>query len=156
MRRIIAVATVLAALGICAGCGTPESGLKSRAAAYYNFMVGLAPEKDYSSFLSPAYRKLLSKQSLKQLNAHPSGKQEANKRYKPASSKHIAVTIAGRFAYSNIGAELGQSFASVGPSRWVRVGSGWYLYSSSSTEQKAYGSFPNSLSPPAPPATSTK
>jgi hypothetical protein len=152
MRRIIAVVALLAALGLCTGCTAPEGGLKSRAADYYNFMVGLAPGKSYSSFLSPAYRKLITKQALKQLNALASAKQEANKRYKPASAKHIAVTIDGRFAYSTIGPELGQSFASVGPVRWVRIGAGWYVYSSSSTEQHAYGSFPNSLSPPTPPA----
>lgn len=156
MRRIIAVVAMLTALALCAGCGATEGGLKNRAAAYYNFMVGLAPGTDYSSFLSPAYRKLFAKPALKKLNAQPSAKQEANKRYKPVSAKHIAVTIEGRFAYSSIGSEMGQSFASVGPIRWVRVGAGWYIYSSSSAEQKAYGDFPNSLSPSAPPAVNGK
>lgn len=156
MRRIIAVGLVFAALLLCAGCGSPESALKNRAANYYNYMVGLAPGTDYSSFFSPAYRKTFTKQVLKKLNQKPGTKQESNKRYKPASARHIAVVVDGRFAYTNIGTELGQSFASVGPVRWVRVGSGWYLYAFSTVEKKAYGDFPNSLSPPAPPVISGK
>jgi hypothetical protein len=155
-RRIITIGVALAVLVLCAGCGSTEGALKSRAAAYYNYMVGLAPGTNYSSFFSPAYRKTFTKQVLKKLNTRPGTKPEANKRYKPASARHIAVVINGRFAYTNIGMELGQSFASVGPARWVRVGSGWYLYSFSTAEKKAYGDFPNSLSPPAPPVAAAK
>lgn len=147
---------VLAVLLLCSGCGNAESGLKNRAAEYYNYMVGQAPRTPYTSFLSPAYRKTFSKQVLEKLNTQRGSKPEVNKRYKPAEARHIAVVIDGRFAYSNIGADLGQSFASVGPVRWVRVGSSWYLYAFSTAEKKAYGDFPNSLSPPAPPAVAPK
>lgn len=149
--RLVTLACALLLL-LLAGCAGAESGLKKRAAQYYNYMVGLSPRTQFASFLSPAYRKSFAKETLKKMNGRPGGTQQANQRYEHVSPSHISVVIEGRFAYSNISNELGQAFGSIGPARWVRVGAKWYLYSSSGAEQKAYGSFPSGVSPPAPPA----
>lgn len=153
--RIAAVAAALALLCCMSGCANSESGLKKRAAEYYSYMLGLTPKLSYSSFLTPAYRKTFTKAGLKELNAKLAVA-EANKRYKPAQAKHVAVLIKGRFGYSNIGNELGQSYADIGPVRWVRVGSRWYVHMSTNAELSAYGPFPSDVSPPAPPLPEAK
>jgi hypothetical protein len=149
--KIITLSCAIVLLTVLAGCAGAESGLKHRAAQYYSYMVGLSPGTQYSSFFSPAYRKTFKKATLKKLNAEMSMSEEANTRYKPVQAKHISVLIEGRFAYSSVSSELGQAYGSVGPVRWVRVGSRWYLYSSSGAEASAYGSFPSGIAPPAPP-----
>ncbi len=146
---------LLALLCGAGGCANSESSLKQRGAEYYSYMLGLAPRTTYSSFLSPAYRKSFTKTGLKELDAQL-GVAQASERFKPAQPKHVAVAINGRYGYSNIGGELGQAYAVIGPVRWVRVSLKWYLYLGSKNEQAAYGPFPTDASPPAPPAPGAK
>jgi hypothetical protein len=155
MLRITIVALLLTLMCGAGGCANNEAGLRKRAAEYYSYMLGLSPRTEYSSFLSPAYRKSFTKTGLQQLNTEL-GAAQASTRYKPAQAKHVAVALKGRFGYSNIGNELGQAYASIGPVRWLRVGSKWYLYLSSKAERDAYGPFPSDASPPAPPVPEAK
>jgi hypothetical protein len=129
------------------GCSA-EGALRSRAAAYYNFMVGVSPRQRYSSFLSPACRATYTKKALRQLDDKLSGENTPDARYKPVRPAQIRVARDGRYAITTASAEAGQAFANVGAIRWVRVAGKWYKYGSSKAETDAYGSFPVSLAPP--------
>jgi hypothetical protein len=133
------------------GCSLFGGDLKGRAAAYYNFMVGLSPKTKYSSFLSPAYRHTFTSAHLRRLDKAISPGEKPIQRYSPARTKDIAVAQMGQYAFTTVNPELGRAFESVGPARWVNVGGRWYRYTGSEAEVNAYGKFPVALSPPAPP-----
>lgn len=136
-----------AALALLGGCST-EGALRSRAAAYYNFMVGVSPSRRFSSFYSPAWRAAFTKNALKQLDEKLSGENSPDARYKPIRLAQIRVARDGRYAITVASAEAGQAFANVGAVRWVRVVGKWYKYGSTKAEADAYGSFPVNLAPP--------
>ena len=152
MRRLaVAALAACTALLLAGGCGLIGGSLKGRAAAYYNYMVGLSPKARYSSFLSPVYRRTFSSADLHRLDKAISPGTKPTTRYTPARTKDIAVARMGQFAFTTINPELGRAFEGVGPARWVNVGGRWYLYTGSEAEVNAYGKFPMALSPPAPP-----
>jgi len=132
-----------------AGC-SPTSGLKARAAAYYSFMAGLTPKVAYSSFMSPAYRKTFQRSDLDQLNKTYARAKTASDRYKRCKPADVSVTLESRFAITVANPELGDAYRNLLPIRWVRVGSGWYLYSGSKSELEEYGEFPGGIAPPRP------
>ena len=75
------------ALGLaCTGCNKSlissraTAGLQNTAADYYNFRLGNLDGREYSSFLSPAYRGSFSKDKLTELNAGNAPARSANNR----------------------------------------------------------------------------
>jgi hypothetical protein len=151
----------LAALLICTaalvqGCGMGAGGLSTRAAAYYNFMTGASSVGKASAFMSPAQRRALGKESVMQANQVLDPSMMPPSRYTPAAGKDVAVASKGRFAFTMVRPELGNAFSQLDPVRWVRVGMKWYLFTGSTAETAAYGSFPPDLAPPAPPAVKTE
>jgi hypothetical protein len=141
----------LALLVLAAGCSLLPQRLETRAAQYYNYMAGHAPQTDYSSFLSPAYRRMFKREDLKKLNAAMGVSKQANTRYPKAGAEDIAIVLKQQFAFSVVRPELGDAFASQAPVRWVKTGNRWYLYTGSDAEVKRYGPFPGELGPPEPP-----
>jgi hypothetical protein len=142
------------ALALCTACGLLPQRLETRAAQYYNFMAGQAPQTKYSSFLSPAYRGVFKREDLKALDKARGVASQASVRYPKATSQDVAVSFDPQhkhFAYSVVRPQLGDAFAMQPPVKWVRAGNRWYLYTGSDAEIKRYGPFPPQLGPPEPP-----
>jgi hypothetical protein len=144
-------------LGLSAGCGGGQGSLEGRAASYYNYMAGRTPETDYSSFLSPAYRRQFKRDALRQMNQALSHGTKASTRYPEIKAANIAVSVfhdkqtRHDYGYSVVDPLLGDAYANLQPVRWVRDGLRWYVYMGSEQEMKRYGAFPGGFGPPAPP-----
>jgi len=157
VSQLAALLLLAVALGAVAGCGSGERGLEQRAASYYNFMAGRSPQTDYSSFLSPAYRRQFKRDALKQLNKTLSHSTKPSTRYPEVQTANIAVSVfhdkpsKHDYGYSVVDPKLGDAYASLQPVRWVRDGMRWYVYMGSEEEMKRYGAFPGGFGPPAPP-----
>lgn len=139
----------LIALILIAGC-SHGSALQSRAAAYYNFMAGHAPNRSYAGFLSPAYRKQFSQESLQELEEAMQRPTSANRRRGIAAAADIQVTLEDRFAFTVANPARERAFRDMPPLRWVKVGRQWYLYLGANVEESSYGQFPPALKPPEP------
>lgn len=138
-------------LSLC-GCGAISGltgGLPGRAAQYYNYLIGRYPQQAYSSYLSPAYKKAFTRDDLRRLDESHRKGDKPNLRYPVAKSDDVLVERQGNFAYSVVDPELGDAYAVLQAQRWVRSGSGWYVYTGSAAEIQAYGPFPTELAPPA-------
>jgi hypothetical protein len=146
-RLLVLLLACLVAAGASA-CGGGERGLKGRASAYYELMVGRKPDLRYSSFLSPEYVKAFDKAALRQLDDSARVSKQANERYPACRPGDVLTNISDRFAYTRPEPDLGDAYKSMGSTRWVRVGQRWYLYMGSGAETKEYGPFPLEVSPP--------
>jgi hypothetical protein len=132
---------------LLAGCSA-QGRLAGRAADYYSFLAGHSPRGKISSFYSPAYRKLLGADGVKQHNAAIKSTPEEARRYPKAGSRDVATRIEGRFALTVANPGLGDVYANQRGTKWVKVGMGWYLFLGSDAERQAYGEFPVGLAPP--------
>lgn len=140
---------IIFALLLIAGC-SHGSALQSRAAAYYNFMAGHAPNRSYIDFLSPAYREQFNQESLKELEAAMQRPTTANRRRGVATAADILVTLEDRFAFTVADPAKERAFRDMPPLRWVKVGRQWYLYLGANVEESSYGQFPPALKSPEP------
>ena len=132
-----------------AGCGLIGGSLEDRAADYYNFMVGNTPNVKYSSFISPAYRGVFTREALKEYNDKMGRGDKVLGRHGEATAADVTVRQNDKFAITVIDPETGRAFANLEPARWVKAGSKWYLYFGSDAEISRYGPFPEGLQPPA-------
>ncbi|MCB1220242.1 MAG: hypothetical protein H7A35_14020 [Planctomycetales bacterium] len=141
----------LAALLMLAGCNRSvvssraTAGLQKTAAEYYNFSVGNLQGRDYSSFLSPAYRNSFTKDNLDALNAGNAPARSSNNRIEKVKAEDVVANLEGNFAMTDVPPSLGFAFESMEPLRWVKAGSRWYLYLGSDAEVGEYGYFPVSI-----------
>jgi hypothetical protein len=118
-------------------------------------MLGHGRDVKYSSFLSPAYRDSFTKDGLANLNSTMRRGNIQGGRIPPVQPGDINVYREANFFVTTIKPEAGEGYGGISLARWVKVGSGWYLYSGSESEIEAYGHFPDSLlaeasAPPAP------
>lgn len=158
VNRILRTIPALALLVLlCTGCnnglvgGSATSGLQKTAAEYYNFRVGNLQGREYSSFLSPAYRNSFSKEGLEVLNKGNAAARASNSRIEKVTADDVAVSTEASFAMTDVPASLGFAFQSMEPQRWVRTGGRWYLYLGSDREVSEYGYFPVSIPYPVVP-----
>ena len=128
--------------------GGATAGLQKSAADYYNFRVGNLPGRDYSGFLSPAYRASFNKDDLAALNRGNAPGKSTNKRIETVKAANVVVSVDTNFAMTDVSPQLGFAFESMDPLRWVRVGSRWFLYMGSDHEVSEYGYFPVSIAFP--------
>ncbi|MCB1218778.1 hypothetical protein KDL44_15440 [bacterium] len=140
------------ALGLaCTGCNKSlissraTAGLQNTAADYYNFRLGNLDGREYSSFLSPAYRGSFSKDKLTELNAGNAPARSANNRVEKVESADVLVSTEANFAMTDVSPALGYAFGSMEPLRWVKAGNRWFLYLGSDREVSEYGYFPVSI-----------
>jgi hypothetical protein len=153
--RFIIVVAVLCGLCSCRNgfiTSTSTAGLQKTAADYYNFRVGQQPGREYSDFLSPAYRASFSKEDLAVLNKGNASAKPNTKRIEKISSSDVVVSIEASFAMTDVPPRLGFAFESMQAQRWVKVGSRWFLYMGSDKEVSEYGYFPVGIAFPQIPA----
>jgi hypothetical protein len=137
--------SVILLVVLLAGCGLFGGGLASRAANYYAYMLGHGKDVKYSSFLSPAYRESFSKDGLANLNGTMRRGNIRGGRIPPVKPRDINVFREANFYVTTVKPEAGEGYDGISVTRWIKVGSGWYLYSGSEAEIEAYGHFPDSL-----------
>ncbi len=132
---------------LLAGCSA-EGRLAARAADYYSFMAGHAGGTKYSGFLSPAFRKTMGKDGLRTYDTAIKPGVAGKVRYPKAKGSDITSAIDGRFALTVANPALGDVYKQQRSTKWVRVGTVWYIYWNSDAERKAYGAFPVGMKPP--------
>lgn len=149
--RVIIILVLLCGLCSCRNgfvTGSVTAGLQKTAAEYYNFRVGQLAGREYSDFLSPAYRASFSKEDLAVLNQGNASVKSGSKRIEKVTANDVVVSTEANFAMTDVPPRLGFAFESMDAQRWVQVGSRWFLYMGSDREVSEYGYFPVSIAFP--------
>ena len=138
----------LIAMLVLAGCGLWSGGVRSRAVAYYDFILGGSVTTNYSTYLSPAYRATFEPEALDELNRLMKPNMDSSERFEHAGPDDIVVEARAKFAFTYVKPELGYPYSSMEPVKWVKVGNRWYVYNGFTPEVEAYGHFPVELQLP--------
>jgi len=131
-------------------CGVLGRSVEDCAADYYNFMVGRSPKVAYSSFLSPAYRGIMTPESRKKYDSAKLQVLRANDRFPEVAATDVIVAREGKFAITVLRPGLGSALNGLAPVRWVQDTRRWYIYLGVDVELGRYGVFPETLVAPSP------